>query len=89
MYETILLKCRCARFHFATGNDLDLGEVLRDAIDDGWRRIDEEPIKAVESDGVTEIVLAGTCARCDQRQPSLLDRVSHFLSGSPSRAGRG
>jgi hypothetical protein len=80
MYEIIHIKCRCGRFHFASGNDLDLAGILRDAIADGWRRINEDPVKAVESDGVTEIVLAGTCGLCDQRQPSLLERVSAFLS---------
>jgi hypothetical protein len=68
MYDIITLKCRCGDYIFKGSNDLDLAEFLRYAIAGGWRRINEEPVTAVESDGVTEIVLSGTCAKCYRRQ---------------------
>jgi hypothetical protein len=66
MYETLLLKCRCGVYSLSASSDSDLAEFLRHAIRDGWRDIDQEPVKAIESEGVTEIDLAGTCARCDR-----------------------
>jgi hypothetical protein len=67
MYEMILLKCRCGVYCFSARSDSDLAEFLRRAIRDGWSDIDQEPVKAIESDGVTEIELAGTCGQCDRK----------------------
>ncbi len=81
MTEMISLRCRCGDHRTAVGGKIDLAEFLRCAVGAGYRRINEQPVKAVESDGVTEIILSGTCGKCDQRQPSLLNRVSAFLRG--------
>ena len=77
MNDSIMLKCRCGDYCFWAGTNLDLAEFLRCSIGAGWRRINEEPVKAVETADGTEIVLSGTCPHCDQRQPSLLARVFH------------
>ena len=81
----VKLKCACGdnRYVFTSDGHVNLAKFLRDAVDDGWRRINEEPVKAVEADGMTDIVLSGTCTKCDRRQPSLLDRV--FRRNTPAK----
>jgi hypothetical protein len=68
MTEMIQLKCRCGAHRTAVGAAVDLAEFLRCAIGDGWRRINEDPVKAVATGDETEIILAGTCAKCDLAQ---------------------
>jgi len=46
----------------------------------GWRRIDEEPVKAVESDGITEIELSGYCAQCDRLSQLVFGRIYRPLA---------
>jgi hypothetical protein len=75
MYEMITLKCRCGDYILKAGNDLDIAEFLRYAVAGGWRRINEQPVKAIESDGVTEIVLSGTCAKCEPRNNALAKSI--------------
>jgi hypothetical protein len=64
MYETVILKCRCGNNCVHAAPTVDIAEMLRCAIGDGWRKIDEEPVKAVESAGMTEIELYGQCRNC-------------------------
>ena len=64
MYEIVTLKCLCGNSRVHTAPTVDIADFLRCAIGDGWRRIDEDPVRAVECDRVTEIDLHGQCGNC-------------------------
>lgn len=77
MTETIMLRCKCGSSMTLEAPRVDIAAFLRTAIAGGWRRIDPEPVKALDTADGTRIELYGECDNCSAKtRQYLTDRIA-------------